>query len=190
MSNGQYFDVNSKIALRTNNLLCKLESIPVKHCKESYGLILYCANGEKIVYSGDCRPSESLIRAGKDCHLLIHEATFDDSLAADAISKKHSTVTEAFNVGRAMRAHYVVLTHFSQRYPKSISTESEGCGSARGVYSDSNYVLAHDFLRFSFPSQTSHLNENLLYAEALNEAIDSNLRDKQFGELKDDMLCK
>ena len=33
----------------------------------------------KLVYSGDCRPSEALVREGKGAAVLIHEATFDES---------------------------------------------------------------------------------------------------------------
>lgn len=34
----------------------------------------------KLVYSGDCRPSEALVREGKGAAVLIHEATFDESM--------------------------------------------------------------------------------------------------------------
>lgn len=33
----------------------------------------------KLVYSGDCRPSEPLVREGKGAAVLIHEATFDET---------------------------------------------------------------------------------------------------------------
>lgn len=33
----------------------------------------------KLVYSGDCRPSEALVREGKGAAVLIHEATFDEN---------------------------------------------------------------------------------------------------------------
>ena len=36
----------------------------------------------------------------------------------EAIAKRHSTVGEALDVGRRMGAWRVLLTHFSQRYPK------------------------------------------------------------------------
>ncbi len=36
--------------------------------------------GWKLVYSGDTRPYEGLIKAGMDATILIHEATFDDSM--------------------------------------------------------------------------------------------------------------
>ena len=36
----------------------------------------------------------------------------------EAIAKKHSTTGEAIDVGMRMGAHRVLLTHFSQRYPK------------------------------------------------------------------------
>ena len=93
----------------------------------------------RLLYSGDCRPSDDLVRLGKDTQqqltsptkllrdtppltlppatILIHEATFEDEMAEDAVAKKHCTVSEAIDVGRRMDAHRIILTHFSQRYP-------------------------------------------------------------------------
>jgi ribonuclease Z len=77
-------------------------------------------------YSGDTRPCSSFAVAGENSDLLIHEATFEDGLKEDAISKRHSTFSEAVEIateyeciltGR-MKAKCVILTHFSQRYPK------------------------------------------------------------------------
>ena len=50
----------------------------------------------------------------------MHEATFDDTeeMRAEAFAKRHSTISEALEVGESMRAWRVILTHFSQRYPK------------------------------------------------------------------------
>ena len=55
--------------------------------------------------------------------MLIHEATFDDELHADAVAKRHSTISEAIGVGVRMRARSVILTHFSQRFSKMPSME-------------------------------------------------------------------
>eukprot|EP00953_Heterococcus_sp_UTEX-ZZ885_P013731 7835-Heterococcus_DN1.PRE.2 len=52
------------------------------------------------------------------CTLSQHEATFDDSMAADALRKSHCTTGEALAVARSMQARTVILTHFSQRYPR------------------------------------------------------------------------
>lgn len=100
-------------------LLAAMSSVPVVHCRDAYGLVFQpWRRGEKLVYSGDTRPCDRLVAAGVGAALLIHEATFDDSKQEDAISKKHSTTSEALEVGRRMRAGEVVLTHFSQRYPR------------------------------------------------------------------------
>ena len=94
-----------------------LESVLVDHCGDSWGCVVQ-SNEWKIVNSGDTRPCEALISAGKGCDLLIHEATFEDEKQEDAEGKKHSTVTEALDVARRMESKQTVLTHFSQRYPK------------------------------------------------------------------------
>lgn len=86
------------------------------HC---YGLVVrHAMENWSVAYSGDTRPAPELIAAGKDCSLLIHEATLEDGELDMAIAKGHSTFGEAIRVGHEMGAHNILLTHFSQRYPK------------------------------------------------------------------------
>jgi ribonuclease BN (tRNA processing enzyme) len=128
-------------------LVSLLISVPVYHCRQSFGLVLNLLHDSiRVVYSGDCRPSEQLMAAGKNCHLLIHEATFDDSLQGDAVAKKHCTVSESLDVGARMRARHVVLTHFSQRYPQLPTYSSTLADSV-------SFVSAFDLLGFYYPSQ-------------------------------------
>ena len=75
------------------------------------------------MYSGDTRPSDAVVDLGIDlpaCRILVHEATFDDTdeMRREAVDRRHSTINEALLVGSRMGAWRVVLTHFSQRYPK------------------------------------------------------------------------
>lgn len=50
--------------------------------------------------------------------MLIHEATMEDELSAEAVTKMHSTTSQAIQVGKDMGAKNIILTHFSQRYAK------------------------------------------------------------------------
>ena len=96
-----------------------LQSVPVDHCKHAYACVFWAGERqEKLVYSGDTRPCKSLTDAATDASLLVHEATFEDSLVDEAIEKRHSLVKEAVEVGERAGARSTVLTHFSQRYPK------------------------------------------------------------------------
>jgi ribonuclease Z len=51
-------------------------------------------------YSGDTKPCESLVKAGKGATLLIHEATLEDDKAEMAFYKGHSTFSQAIQVGK------------------------------------------------------------------------------------------
>ncbi|KAL4039277.1 hypothetical protein IC575_002928 [Cucumis melo] len=105
-----------------------LISFPVVHCPQAYGVVLKAAErvnldgkgipGWKIVYSGDTRPCPKLMEASRGATLLIHEATFEDSLVDEAMAKNHSTTSEAIDIGNSVGAYRIILTHFSQRYPK------------------------------------------------------------------------
>ena len=96
--------------------LADLQTVRVRHCNEARAVSVTFLSGFKISYSGDCRPSKSFARIGQGSTVLVHEATFDDELKGDAIAKLHSTTSEAIQVGLAMGAKRVILTHFSQRY--------------------------------------------------------------------------
>lgn len=105
-----------------------LTSIPVVHCINAFGVVLEAEGkhihgsemqpGWKLVYSGDTRPCQALIEASRGATILIHEATFDDSMPTEAVLKNHSLTKEAIEVGVSAGVYRIFLTHFSQRYPK------------------------------------------------------------------------
>ncbi|MDG6985405.1 MAG: ribonuclease Z [Nitrososphaerota archaeon] len=72
--------------------------------------------GVKIGYSGDTRPSPSLVRFFRGCDLLIFDSTFRASDAAKAKERKHSTSVEAAAVAKRAKVRKLALTHFSARY--------------------------------------------------------------------------
>ena len=78
--------------------------------------------------------------------LLIHEATFDDSMIDDAKKKRHSTVSEALKVASDMQAYVVVLTHFSQRYPQIINGSTVDEKSSQAEQKPWNQFLAFDMM--------------------------------------------
>ncbi|XP_003385508.2 PREDICTED: zinc phosphodiesterase ELAC protein 2-like [Amphimedon queenslandica] len=129
------------------SLHLKMEFVPVCHPTHSHGIILYYKNKWKLVYSGDTRPCRDLVRAGKDASLLIHEATFDDSLQANAVARLHSTKSEAIQVARHMNAAFLMLTHFSQRYHNHMRHHDHSCFSLH-LFEDlpSNVAVAYDFM--------------------------------------------
>lgn len=95
-----------------------IEAIQVTHCPYSYAVVVDGTSFGRVAYSGDCRPSSRFAERARDADILIHEATFEIGMEAEAAMKRHSTVGEALKVAQDMRAKHLVLTHFSQRYPK------------------------------------------------------------------------
>ena len=73
--------------------------------------------GRKVVYSGDTRPSTEIARLAQGADLLIHEATYDDSLAEKAAETGHSTPSQAAEIARKAKVGRLILTHISSRYP-------------------------------------------------------------------------
>ena len=123
--------------------LSRFEALPVRHCPEAAAVVLgggapvsHGGRGAwQIAYSGDCRPSVELARLARGVDVLIHEATFDDSLADHALRKRHSTTGEALRMAsQCGERTQAVLTHFSQRYPRGVGVESvDGEGGGTGL---------------------------------------------------------
>jgi ribonuclease Z len=93
------------------------QSVDVIHRTKCHGAIIKHTDGWSIVYSGDTIPTQKLVQAGENATLLIHESTMADDQAEMAAAKMHSTVGQAIDIGRRMKARNVLLTHFSARYP-------------------------------------------------------------------------
>ncbi|KAF9269308.1 hypothetical protein L218DRAFT_969838 [Marasmius fiardii PR-910] len=95
-------------------------TVDVRHRTRCYGVVIRHIDGWSIVYSGDTQPSDSLVYASESSPptVLIHEATMADDQEELAAKKAHSTVGQALEIGKRMKAENILLTHFSNRYPK------------------------------------------------------------------------
>jgi ribonuclease Z len=91
--------------------------------------------------------------------VLIHEATLCDGMEADALNKKHSTTSQAINIGEQCGVWRTVLTHFSPRYMKV-------CEIAE-VHLQSKTLVAFDHMRIRLDQlewayEINHLYRNLI----------------------------
>ncbi|OMO69077.1 zinc phosphodiesterase ELAC protein 2-like protein [Corchorus olitorius] len=110
----------------------RLVSFPVVHCPEAFGVILKAADrinssgkvipGWKVVLFKDQIDTQSFsivaAHASPASSSFSLKATFEDGMDGEAIAKNHSTTKEAIEVGDSAAAYRIILTHFSQRYPK------------------------------------------------------------------------
>jgi len=101
--------------------------------------------GRKIVYTGDTRPAENLVKFAENADLLIHDATFDDELLERAHEDGHSTPSQAAETAKKARAKWLVLTHISARYKDSSLLLEQ----ARKIFS--HVELAEDFMKIDLP---------------------------------------
>ncbi|CAL6314846.1 unnamed protein product [Bathycoccus prasinos] len=125
----------------------QIVSVPVTHCPEAFAIILrgLFTTKRSVAYSGDCTPSKDFAKAAYAVDILIHEATFGNSLWSHAKKKKHCTTEEALRVGRESNAKTVCLTHFSQRYPKDIFAPSSSSSPSPPQYQQNQHVFACAF---------------------------------------------
>ena len=70
----------------------------------------------------DCTAAYSQLR---DVDVLIHECTYDASLADKAVQHGHSTAAQAGKVAAEVDARMLILTHFSARYGLGVRNRSE-----------------------------------------------------------------
>jgi len=160
--------------------LSQFLAVPVIHCQQSYALVMQFSMF-KLVYSGDTRPCEELVEAGKNCTVLIHEATFEDSLLSEALIKSHSTIREAIEIGIRMNAFRIILSHFSQRYPKIPHFDSEYY--ERVILAFDLMTLRHEHLEISSKLLSSLY---LLLAEEEEKQQLLEMDEVDLEEMKDD----
>ncbi|UCD72973.1 MAG: ribonuclease Z [Candidatus Bathyarchaeota archaeon] len=105
--------------------------------------------GRKVVYSGDTRPSTEITRLAQGADLLIHEATYDDSLAEKAAETGHSTPSQAAEIAREAKVRRLILTHISSRYPDPQLLLSQARARFQSV------EVAQDLQRIKIPKRES-----------------------------------
>jgi ribonuclease Z len=86
--------------------------------------------GRTVVYTGDTRPTESVVAAARDADLLIHDATFAEAAADRARETGHSTGREAGEVAARAGVDRLVLTHISSRYAGETGVLKSGAQDA------------------------------------------------------------
>lgn len=93
--------------------------------------------GLKVVYSGDTRPCENLVKISEYADLLIHDGTFLE----EEEGKAHADVKQAANIAKKAEVKQLILTHISRRYTDPKELEEE----AKKVFK--NTKVAYDFMK-------------------------------------------
>jgi ribonuclease Z len=102
--------------------------------------------GRKIVFTGDCRPSQTTIDVATNADLLIHEATFAQDEADRAAETGHSTARDAAQVAKQANVKQLILTHISARYSRDAHELSR---EARSVFKPT--TVARDGISVTIP---------------------------------------
>ena len=107
--------------------------------------------GRAVVILGDCAhpggaAAPPALALARRADLLVHEATLDDSLAALAEERGHSTPSDAARFASTARARALALWHFSPRYRCDEAFVDAFLPAARAAFAG-DVVLAADFLR-------------------------------------------
>ncbi|KAL6460709.1 hypothetical protein MHYP_G00306750 [Metynnis hypsauchen] len=131
-------------AVLKRNDLTKFQTCLVRHCRNAFACSLTHQSGWRIVFSGDTMPCDALVHMGKNATLLIHEATLEDGMEEEAMDKRHSTTSQAIDIGMKMNAEFIMLNHFSQRYAK-IPLFSDDFNQRVGISFDHMRIRPGDF---------------------------------------------
>ncbi|MEF8879826.1 MAG: ribonuclease Z [Candidatus Thermoplasmatota archaeon] len=72
--------------------------------------------GRKVVFTGDTKPCENIVKCSENADVLIHESTFHSELQERANDYGHSTAAQAAEAAKKAEVDRLYLTHVSPRY--------------------------------------------------------------------------
>jgi ribonuclease Z len=101
--------------------------------------------GRTVALVQDTFDGSSMLKACQHADIVIHEATFDNSMRERAVQKGHSTAEMAAQFAVAAKATLLVLTHFSARYCDDASPLEQ---EAKAVHE--NTIAAEDFMELKW----------------------------------------
>jgi len=97
--------------------------------------------GIKVVYTGDTKPCENVVKISKNADLLIHDGTFLEEDEAD--SKAHADVKQAAKIAKKAKVKELILTNVSRRYKDEDLKILEE--EAKKIFP--NTIVAYDFMK-------------------------------------------
>ncbi len=98
--------------------------------------------GRSMAYCLDTRPCAGDLELAYEVDLLVHEATFEESLRQEIATWGHSTTGQAAEVARQAKVKQLVLTHISPRYAEGKSLLHE----AKSIFKQTD--MAFDLKEF------------------------------------------
>ncbi|MCS7105742.1 MAG: ribonuclease Z [Candidatus Aenigmarchaeota archaeon] len=93
--------------------------------------------GLKVVYSGDTKPCDNIVKISEEADLLIHDGTFLE----EESGKAHADVKQAARIAKKANVKQLILTHISRRYTDVKEIEE----NAKKIFE--NTKVAHDFMK-------------------------------------------
>jgi len=94
--------------------------------------------GLKVVYTGDTKPNDNVVKISENADVLIHDATF---LEADEVKgKAHGDVKQAAQTAKKAKVKQLILTNISRRYKDPEELEK----TAKKVFKNSK--VAYDLM--------------------------------------------
>ena len=110
----------------------------VKGMKVNLEDVAKITKGLKVVYTGDTKPNENVVKISENADVLIHDATF---LEADEVKgKAHADVKQAATIAKKAKVKQLILTNISRRYKDPSEIEK----TAKKVFKNSK--VAYDFM--------------------------------------------
>ena len=83
--------------------------------------------GRRLAFLWDTTEASAVAELCRSCSVVVHEATYDNSLAEKAKEHGHSTAADAGFFARQTGANMLILTHFSSRYEtRSLKNGAQG----------------------------------------------------------------
>ena len=109
---------NECVGLTVDDAHWRITTEYVEHSVPAVGMRIECKrSGVVIAYSGDTRPTESVIRLAHQADVLVHEAT--------GSGPGHSTVAEAAEVAKQAGAKRLILVHLPPELDEQALEESK-----------------------------------------------------------------
>jgi ribonuclease Z len=112
--------------------------------------------GQRFAFVMDTAPCPGAEELAEDVDLLVTECTFADQEGDLAAEYLHLTAAQAGALAHRARAHRLVLTHFSSRYPDVGPLRAEAAAQAPGI----EVSAAADLDRYPMPRRRAIGDDN------------------------------